>query len=165
MTISRRADWNFILSHPAYFIAFGFGSGLAPSAPGTAGTLFALPMFAAFLLLGFTQQALAWACIPAFLVGCWICEITGKALGHPDHGGMVWDEMVSMWLLLSFLPTNAMTWSVAFIVFRFFDTIKPWPISWLDRRVKGGIGVMLDDLIAAGFSLLVMTIVLQNDLI
>ncbi len=158
MTISlnpRRPDGAFLRAHPAHFIALGFGSGLAPRAPGTVGTLAALPLYALFVWLGASRLVIASLLIPAFALGVWACEVTGRALGVPDHGGMVWDEIVAMWAVLVCLPETPMAWGLGFGLFRLFDIVKPWPIGWLDARVKGGFGVMLDDALAAGFALAV----------
>jgi phosphatidylglycerophosphatase A len=92
----------------------------------------------------------------AFLLGIWACAITGRHLGVADHGGMVWDEIVAMWLVLIFTPASIAMWLVAFGLFRFFDILKPWPIRWFDRRLKNGFGVMFDDVLAAIYALLVM---------
>ena len=142
-------DWRFMLRHPAHLIALGLGSGLAPKAPGTFGTLAALPRYALFLDIGLTPLWVAVLLLPAFLLGCWACQRTGDALGVPDHGAMVWDEMVAMWGVLAALPATPLAWLLGFGLFRLFDIVKPWPIRWLDARVKGGFGVMLDDVLAA----------------
>ncbi len=142
-------DWRFMLRHPAHVIALGLGSGLAAKAPGTFGTLAALPLYALWPALGLSPTLLAWLLPLLFALGCWACQRTGEALGAPDHGAMVWDEMVAMWGVLVALPTTPMAWLLGFVLFRLFDIVKPWPIRWLDARVKGGFGVMLDDVLAA----------------
>lgn len=150
-----QADLKFILRHPAHFFAFGFGSGLSPVAPGTAGSLAAIPLYLAlayFLPLFPLLLVTAFA----FVIGIWFCEVTGKALGVPDHGGMVWDEMVAMWLILAFTPPTGLWFGIAFLLFRLFDIWKPFPIRFFDQHVKGGFGVMLDDLLAAGYALAVL---------
>ena len=152
-----RANWRFILSHPAHFFAFGFGTGLSPAAPGTLGTLIAFPLF-------WVMQPLAAAWFFAllavmFAAGVWLCGKTGCALGVSDHGGIVWDEIVAFLLVLYFTPF-AWTWFIlAFLLFRLFDIWKPFPIGYFDRTVKGGFGVMLDDLLAAGYALLVLGVI------
>lgn len=153
MTISP--DWRFMLRHPAHVIALGLGSGLAPKAPGTFGTLAALPLYALWLALGLTPILLAWLLPALFVLGCWACQRTGDALGEPDHGAMVWDEMVAMWAVLIVLPATPLAWALGFALFRLFDILKPWPIRWLDARLKGGLGVMLDDVLAAAMALAV----------
>lgn len=150
-------DLKFILRHPAHFFAFGFGSGLFPRAPGTAGSLAAIPLYlllAWFLPLG---PLLAVVCL-SFVAGIWFCGVTGTALGAPDHGGMVWDEIVAMWLILAFVPQTALWFGAAFLLFRLFDIWKPFPVRYFDRHVKGGFGVMLDDLLAAGYALAVLKV-------
>jgi phosphatidylglycerophosphatase A len=150
-----RPDWRFLVAHPAHFIAFGFGSGLAKKAPGTFGTLAALPLYAA-LILYFSPLSIAWICLFVFLLGCWASDITGKALGVHDFGGIVIDEIVAMWLVLLFVPLNPLGWLLAFTLFRLFDIFKPWPICWFDQRVPGGVGVMIDDILAAAYAILVL---------
>ena len=147
MTISP--DWRFMLRHPAHVIALGLGSGLAAKAPGTFGTLAALPLYALWLALGLSSTLLVWLLSLLFALGCWACQRTGDALGAPDHGAMVWDEMVAMWALLIVLPATPLAWALGFALFRVFDIVKPWPIRWLDAQLKGGFGVMLDDALAA----------------
>jgi phosphatidylglycerophosphatase A len=146
-------DLKFLFAHPAHLIAFGFGSGLAPKAPGTVGTLLGWPLF--WLVSAATpdltnQLVLLMA---GFLLGIWACGKTGHALGVADHGGMVWDEIVAFALVLLFTPPGWMWAGVAFLLFRFFDIIKPWPIRLADHRLKNGFGVMFDDLLAAGYAL------------
>lgn len=145
----------FLLAHPAHFIALGFGSGLAPKAPGTFGTLAALPLYA--LMLWFMPPILIVAlCVPVFVLGVWTAQRTCHDLGVHDHGSIVIDEIVAMWLVLAVAPATLVGWSVAFGLFRLFDILKPWPINWLDARVPGGFGVMLDDLLAALYAILVL---------
>lgn len=143
--------------HPAYFIALGGGAGLAPAAPGTAGTLLAFPLY--WLLAAFTTPVAALAVIgAAFLIGIWACGATGQALGVADHGAMVWDEVVAFALVLVFTPAGWQWQAGAFLLFRFFDIVKPPPIRYFDRRLKSGFGVMFDDLLAAGYTLLVLAL-------
>ncbi len=142
----------FLLSRSAHFIALGFGSGLAPRAPGTFGTLAALPLFV--LMQFFLSPALiALLCLPAFAVGIWAAGRTCEDLGVHDHGAIVIDEIVAMWLVLVFAAPTLTGWLLAFALFRLFDIVKPWPINLLDARVHGGFGVMLDDLLAAGYAI------------
>ena len=145
-----------LLRRPACFLGFGFGSGLAPVAPGTFGTLPALPLAAVLMALGIDGWLLALLCLPLFAVGIWICNKTEAALGVHDYGGIVWDEIVAMLLVLAFTPNTWAWWLAAFAAFRFFDAVKPPPIRWFDRQVSGGFGVMLDDIIAALMSLLLL---------
>ena len=147
----------FAFAHPAHFIALGFGVGALPRAPGTFGTLLALPLW---WLLGEAQGPLALAAMLAalFALGVWACAVTGRHLGVADHGSMVWDEVVAFLLVLSIVP-NAWSWQLAaFVLFRAFDIAKPAPIRQLEARFKGGFGVMFDDLLAAGYTLLVLAV-------
>jgi phosphatidylglycerophosphatase A len=146
------------LKNPIHLLAFGFGSGLAPKAPGTFGTLAAIPLW--WLLL---QGTPTWAYVAVlasgFAFGVWICEKTSQDLGVHDHSGIVFDEWIGLWLTLIWLPwgdnlAHNLAWLAAgFVVFRFFDILKPWPIRWLDAKVHGGFGIMIDDLIAGFFAL------------
>jgi phosphatidylglycerophosphatase A len=155
-----RPTINFLFSHPAHFIALGFGSGLSPRAPGTAGTLLAwllYPFISASISEGLFLAILA----SLFIAGVIAAERTGRALGVPDHGAIVWDEMIAMWLVLTFTPTTLLWQAVAVVLFRFFDIVKPPPIRWADRRLKGGFGVMFDDILAAGYTLLALAVLLH----
>jgi len=150
-----RPSAAFLLSHPAHFIALGFGTGLAPAAPGTIGTLLAFPLYAA--MGGWLSPIGILALLPAlFALGAWACGRTGRALGAPDHSGMNWDEIVAFLLVLVFTPPGLAWHAAAFCAFRLFDIVKPPPIRYLDRTVKGGFGVMLDDLLAAFYALLLL---------
>lgn len=155
-----RPTWRFVLSRPAYFIAFGFGAGLAPVAPGTFGTLLAFPLYwLLFPQAGALEFLLL--ILALFVLGAWACEMTGRALGVSDHGGMVWDETVAFLLVLFFVPATPATpyWqAAAFLLFRLFDIVKPPPIRYYDRTLKSGFGVMFDDLIAAFYTLLILAI-------
>ncbi len=150
-----RPDWRFITRNPAHFLAFGFGSGLAPTAPGTFGTLAAIPLYYLLTQL-FSPAQLAVIIGAALLAGIWICDIAGRNLGVPDYGGIVWDEIAAFWLVLWFTPGKAAWIMGAFIVFRIFDIWKPFPINWFDRHVKNGLGVMLDDVLAAGYTIAIL---------
>ena len=148
---------RFLFSHPAYFIALGFGAGLAPVAPGTFGTLVAIPM--AMVLRANVPDPYFLAAIVVFaLIGVWACGVTGRDLGVPDHGSIVWDEVVAFLLVLYFVGDDAFRVAIAFLLFRLFDIFKPPPIRQLDRVMKNGTGVMLDDLLAAGYTLLVFAL-------
>ena len=152
-----RPDLRFLIAHPAHFIACGFGSGLSPKAPGTVGTLAAWALYAP-LASAFSEPALMALLAAGFVLGIWACERTGRDLGVSDHGSMVWDEMVPFWLVLLLTPDGFLWQALAFALFRFFDILKPPPIRWADAQVKGGLGVMLDDLLAAAYSLLVLAV-------
>ena len=156
MTLSR-PTLRFLLSHPAHFIALGFGAGLAPVAPGTFGTLVAIPM--AIALRAYLPDALFLAAVVVFLaLGVWAAAVTGRDLGVPDHGAIVWDEVVAFLLVLYFVGDDAVGVAFAFLLFRAFDIVKPPPIRQLDAVMKNGAGVMLDDLLAAGYTLLVLAV-------
>ena len=146
-----RPDNKFLFAHPAHFLAFGFGAGLMPKAPGTWGTLVALPIFALAQTGGTIAVLMAAAFF--FVIGIWASGVTGRALGIADHGGIVIDEIAAFLLVLVFTPASFAWWLTAFVLFRIFDIFKPWPIRWADRNIKGGFGVMFDDLLAAGFSI------------
>jgi phosphatidylglycerophosphatase A len=152
-----RPDSAFIRRHPAYFIAFGGGAGLSPVAPGTAGTLAAFPLFWLFnYFLDFVEFLLLIDVL--FIVGIWACGVTGKALTDHDHGGMVWDEITAFLLVLLFTPDTLMWQAFAFFLFRLFDIVKPPPIRYYESKWHGGFGVMLDDLLAAFFTLLCLAL-------
>ena len=148
---------RFVLGHPAHFIAFGGGAGLMPFAPGTFGTLLALPIF---WLAGPRLDAWVYAAGLGvlFAAGVWACGVTGRALGRPDYGGMVWDETVAFLLVLFFTPVYGYWQAFAFVVFRFFDIVKPPPIRYYERAFKGGVGVMIDDIVAAFYTLIVLAV-------
>lgn len=151
-------DLRFLFSHPAHFISIGCGSGLSPIMPGTAGTLFGWLLFHVFTAAwpGFFTR-LTWGCITVvgFFIGVWTCSKTGDALNSPDDGSMVWDEIIGIWLVfLALMPTTLLSECVAFFLFRLFDMTKPPPIRQLDARLKGGMGVMLDDILASVYALL-----------
>ena len=146
-----------LLAHPAHFISLGFGSGLSPVAPGTAGTLAAWLLYP-LLRAPLSDGAFLLLLAIAFAYGIIASDRTGRALGASDHGAIVWDEMVPFWLILFFTPPTLAWQAAAFVLFRIFDIVKPPPIGWADRRVKGGFGVMLDDVIAAGYTLLVLAL-------
>ena len=155
--LALRPTWRFVLRHPAHFIAFGFGAGLAPVAPGTWGTLLALPLYWLIApLLDATEFLLLLAVL--FAIGIWACGATGRAIGVPDHGGMVWDETVAFLLVLFFVPATLFWQAAAFLVFRLFDILKPPPIRYYERTFKNGFGVMLDDLVAAFYTLIIFAV-------
>lgn len=148
-----RPTFAFMRPRLSRWVALGFGSGLSPVAPGTVGTLWAWATFA--LLDPFLWDAAWWSLIAGgFALGCWACARTGRDLGVGDHGGMVWDEIVAFWAVLLMVPPGFESQLVAFFVFRAFDVLKPPPIRHLDRTVKGGFGVMLDDAVAAFYTVL-----------
>jgi phosphatidylglycerophosphatase A len=152
-----RPSPGFVFSHPAHAIAFGFGAGLAPAAPGTAGA--ALGWALGWALGGIHAAIFFPLVLVLFLVGLWACEVTGRNLGIADHGGMVCDEVVAFMLVLAIVPRELAWQAAAFVAFRFFDIVKPPPIRHLERRYGGGFGVMFDDLVAAAYALLVLAAV------
>lgn len=144
-------DVKFLFANPAHFFALGFGSGLAPKAPGTFGTLVGLPLF--WLIANYSLNLQLLIITALFLIGIYFCHATGKALGISDHGSIVWDEIVAMMLVLTFSPNNTAGWIVAFLMFRLFDIWKPFPIRQFDAKLKNGFGVMFDDLLAAIYAI------------
>lgn len=148
---------GFLTRHPAHFIALGFGSGLVPVAPGTAGSLVAYPIF--FLLFSALALWAQFAVVAIFFaLGVWACAITGRSLGIADHGAIVWDEVAGMLLVLMFTPFAWAWYVAAFVVFRAMDMLKPFPIRLADRNIKNGFGVMFDDLLAAIYSIAILLI-------
>ena len=144
-------SYSQLLRQPVHWLAFGFGSGLAPKAPGTFGTLVALPIY--WLIQDWSLPFyLGWLLV-SFAVGVYLCDRTAKELGVHDHPGIVWDEMVGYWITMLWAPAGVIWMLVGFAWFRLFDIVKPWPIGWADRRVHGGLGIMLDDVLAGVFAL------------
>jgi len=137
---------KFSLSDPIQFLALGFGSGLAPKAPGTIGTLAAIPVFILLSLLSINIYLVV--VILLAILGVFICGEAAKAVGEHDHPAIVWDEFVGYFITMLWLPVNWQTVLVGFVLFRFFDIVKPWPISWLDKHCHGGFGIMIDDVVA-----------------
>jgi len=153
---------RFMLAHPAHWIAQGFGSGLAPFMPGTFGSLFgwlSFDLLSARWPLLFSADNWLIIIVAGFILGIFVCGKTGRDLGAPDHGSMVWDEIIAIWLVLVMvMPADLKTQFWAFLCFRFFDMVKPPPIAYFDRRYKGGFGVMWDDILAAFYTLLVLAL-------
>ena len=145
-----------LLRRPVNWLAFGFGAGLAPKAPGTFGTLVAVPIY--WLIQDWPPALyLGWLAL-TFAVGVYLCDRCAKDMGVHDHPGIVWDEMLGYWLTMAFAPAGWAWMLYGFVLFRIFDIAKPWPISWIDRRVHGGMGIMLDDVLAAVFALIVLQV-------
>lgn len=140
-----------LLTHPAGWLATGFGSGLVPVAPGTFGTAAALIPWLALRELPLPFYLLA--VLAAFALGVWACQWTIRRLGVEDPGLVVWDEFVGLWIALIALPQGWYFVVAGFALFRFFDIVKPWPVSWADRHIKGGFGTMLDDAFAGLYAL------------
>jgi phosphatidylglycerophosphatase A len=135
------------LKNPWHFLATGFGSGLSPIIPGTMGTVASIPLYLLIVQLPFAAYILI--TIVAAVIGITICQKTSDDMGVHDHGSIVWDEFVGFWITMAIAPVVSWQWILAgFVLFRFFDMIKPWPISWLDKHVHGGFGIMVDDILA-----------------
>lgn len=160
--IQPTAGWVF-RSFPR-IVSFGFGSGLIRPAPGTWGSLLAW-MFWVAGVSRLSDPYIALLLVAAFALGCWTCHRVGKEMGRPDHGGMVWDEIVAFWLVLWLTPDNLIAQAVAFAVFRFFDILKPPPIHFFDSHFKNGFGVMWDDIVAAVYSLLVIAVLVRLEVL
>jgi phosphatidylglycerophosphatase A len=149
-----------ILADPILFLAFGFGSGLAKKAPGTCGTLAAVPLYCLLAQTGGLFYGLATLIVT--ITGIWICDIAASKLGEHDFGGIVWDEVAGYLITLLWIPFSLKAVILGFILFRFFDILKPWPIKIADRRVKGGFGIMLDDVLAGILANLVLVLILRS---
>jgi phosphatidylglycerophosphatase A len=155
---SRNIDWHFLIQHPAHAIAFTFGAGLMPFAPGTFGTLAAMPIYV--LLRGmFSSVLLLVVWVVLILIGVWACDRVARRIGVKDYSGVCWDETVAFLAVLYAVPDNWFWWGLAFVLFRLFDIAKPYPIGYFDARIKTGFGVMLDDLLAAFYAIVVLMIV------
>lgn len=141
--------------NPIHFLAFGLGSGAAPKAPGTFGTLAAVPLFIWFLQ-DLSATAYFIVLVVTSLVGIYLCGKTSKDLGVHDHSGIVWDEFVGFWITMWLAPAGWFYIVLGFVLFRLFDILKPWPISWIDKHVHGGFGIMLDDILAGIMSFVVL---------
>ena len=148
-----------MLRHPAGLIATWFGVGLSPIAPGTCASLVALPIAWAIRAMS-GDPGLAVALTLIFAVGCWAAGAVAAASGVEDPAAIVIDEIAGQWLVLLATPLEPIAWLLAFVLFRLFDIWKPWPVNWADRHVKGGFGIMLDDVLAAGYALVVLIMAL-----
>jgi phosphatidylglycerophosphatase A len=158
-----RPTFRFMFSHPAHWFALGFGSGLSRIAPGTVGTLWAWLAYWA-MQQHLSAAQIGWVIAASLPIGWWACTVTAKHMGVQDPGSIVWDEVLAFWLIL-WLISPASLWAqvVAFALFRFFDAVKPGPVSWADQLfkgfgAKGGFGILFDDLVAAGCTLLVIAL-------
>jgi len=151
LTLSDLADVR-------HFLALGLGAGLAPKAPGTVGTLVAVPLY--LLLQGLTLWAYLLLLVLAFLLGVWLCGVTARNLGVHDHPGIVWDEFIGYWLTMAAAPQGWQWVLLGFVLFRLFDIVKPWPIRQADRRLGGGFGIMFDDVLAGIYAWLVLQAVI-----
>lgn len=154
---SKPPSFRFLVNHPAHLVACGFGSGLSPFAPGTVGTLFA---WATFPLIRPWMNDVE---LMVFLLACFVGGVlaahkTGADLGVVDHGSIVWDEIVPFWMVLMFCPAGLVWQTIAFLLFRVFDIVKPQPARFFDEKVKNGFGVMTDDFFAGAYTVLVLAI-------
>ena len=154
-----RPTAGFMISHPAHWIALGFGAGLSPKAPGTVGTLWAWASWWVFQSY-FNAPELGLIIVASSLIGWWACKVTAQNMGISDPGAIVWDEVVAFWLVLFLLmPSSFTTQFAAFVIFRFFDAAKPGPVAWADQLFKGfgwrsAFGILFDDFVAAFCTLL-----------
>jgi phosphatidylglycerophosphatase A len=164
----RKPGWRFLVAHPAHLVALGFGSGLSPVAPGTAGTLWAWFVYAA-LLPPLADGVLAAGLVVATLIGWWACTVTARDLAQADPSSVVWDEVVAFWLVLWLVtPATLLAQAIAFLLFRVFDAAKPGPVAWADqlfKRRRGepigwaqGFGILFDDFVAAQCTLVVIAL-------
>lgn len=142
---------RFILSRPSHFLALGFGSGLAPWMPGTFGTLAAIPVY--LLLVQLPLLVYLGLVALLFVAGVYLCGVAARDAGVHDHPAIVWDEIVGFLITMIAVPVTWQAVLLGFLLFRFFDIVKPWPIGWLDRRVSGGFGIMIDDVVAGVLAL------------
>ena len=142
----RRLSWR----NPLHWLAVGFGSGLSPVAPGTMGTLAAIPCY--LLVMNWPLWAYGLLLLAGSLLGIIICDSATRAIGQEDHGGIVWDEFMGYGVTMFAAPQGWVWVVLGFALFRLFDVLKPWPIRWLDRHIHGGLGIMLDDLLAGLFA-------------
>ena len=146
-----------IMSNPVLFLAFGFGSGLVKKMPGTIGTIAAIPVYLLFI------QTDAWLysvlTTLVIITGFWICGNAAKLLGEHDFGGIVWDEVAGFLITMWLVPFSWAAVLIGFVLFRFFDILKPWPIKWIDQQVGGGLGIMLDDVLAGGMAAVILLLI------
>ena len=155
----RRLSWR----NPLHWLAVGFGSGLSPVAPGTIGTLAAIPFY--LLVMHWPLWAYGLVLLVGSLLGILICDSATRAIGQEDHGGIVWDEFMGFGVTMLAAPQGWQWIALGFVLFRFFDVLKPWPIRWLDRHIKGGLGIMVDDLLAGLFALICLQALARSGLL
>jgi len=152
--VDKKQITQSVWENPIHFLAFGFGFGLAPVAPGTFGTLVAIPIY--YLLMGLPVWAYIAIVVALFLFGIFLCETTSNNLKVHDHSGIVWDEIVGYLITMIAAPQGWQWAIIGFILFRFFDILKPWPIKTIDTKIKGGFGIMFDDVVAGIFGLIII---------
>ena len=145
-----------VLTDPVNLLAFGFGTGLAPIAPGTVGSL--LGVLLAWLVIDLGIEIQIGIAVMLSVAGIWICGESARRIGVHDHGGIVWDEICGCYVTLLFAPPEITAWALGFLLFRGFDIVKPWPIRDLDHRLGGGLGIMLDDLVAALYAAILLAL-------
>ena len=143
-----------ILANPIHLVAFGFGAGLSPKAPGSVGTIVAVLIY--LVLPSMPPIIYAGLVLLSFFFGIWICGKTAEDLGVHDHGGIVWDEFVGYWVTMFMAPSGIFWVLLGFVLFRLLDIFKPWPIKWADKELAGGLGIMLDDVLAGIMAALCM---------
>ncbi len=143
-----------ILANPIHLVAFGFGAGLSPKAPGSVGTIVAVLIY--LVLPSMPPIIYAGLVLLSFFFGIWICGKTAEDLGVHDHGGIVWDEFVGYWITMFMAPSGLFWVLLGFVLFRLLDIFKPWPIKWADKELAGGLGIMLDDVLAGIMAALCM---------
>lgn len=141
-----------LLRNPVQLLAFGFGSGLSPRAPGTAGTVLAIPLY--LLVAEFNLVQYSIFIVLAAVLGIWICDVASRQLQVHDHPGIVWDEFVGYWITMWAVPPEWIWMLLGFVVFRVYDIVKPWPVSVLDKKIGGGLGIMIDDVLAGAMACL-----------
>lgn len=156
MSNTAKISARTVLTDPVHLLAFGFGSGLSPIAPGTVGSLLGVALAWLTLNVGLNVQIGIAAAM--FAAGIWICGNSSRRLGQHDPGGIVWDEIAAMYATLLVAPVTITAWILAFGLFRAFDIVKPWPIRELDHRLGGGLGIMLDDLVAALYAAILLAL-------
>ncbi|MGI9270669.1 MAG: phosphatidylglycerophosphatase A family protein [Woeseiaceae bacterium] len=156
MTAAEKISARTVLTDPVHLLAFGFGLGLAPVAPGTVGTLLGVGF--AWLVLDLGLMLQIGIGVAMFVAGIWICGNSSRRIGQHDPGGIVWDEIAAMYLTLLVAPATISAWILAFVLFRVFDIVKPWPIRDLDHSIGGGLGIMLDDLVAALYAAILLAL-------
>ncbi len=155
--MSERVSSKTVFTHPIHFLAFGFGSGLSPKAPGTLGTVVAVVLY--LLLAQLSLAAYLLMLLITFAAGIYLCDRSSKLLGVHDHGGIVWDEFVGYWITMLLAPSGWVWIAIGFFLFRLFDILKPFPINILDKHVHGGLGIMLDDVLAGCFACICLQLI------
>ena len=162
-TSSPTVNFKELLKRPVCFLGLGFGTGLAPKAPGTFGTLAALPIY--WLMQDLSLAMYLAFTVFAFVAGIWICQQAANWLAKEDPSAVVWDEIVGYLVTMIAAPSGWQWMVIGFVLFRFFDIVKPWPISYADKNLHGGFGIMVDDVIAGIFAWIVMYLMISSDLI